>query len=117
MWASLFRFGFRSLEKLDLRDTSVGNSEVPCFGQLPKLTHLFFGHTRTRHCSAFQVIVRFQLGKNESIERENVKKSVILAILASDFFDVPMFQDKDTWPKISLTQHLLTARKLKKEYS
>ncbi len=30
---------------LDLRDTFVSDNEVPCFGRLPKLTHLFFGRT------------------------------------------------------------------------
>ena len=40
------RFGFRNLTKLDLRDTFVGDSEVPCFGRLPKLTHLYFGKSQ-----------------------------------------------------------------------
>ena len=47
------RFGFRKLETLDLRDTSVGNSEVPCFGSLPVLTHLYLGHT-TGHCTTYE---------------------------------------------------------------
>lgn len=37
------RCGFRSLTWIDLRDTNVGDSEVPCFGSLPNLTHLYFG--------------------------------------------------------------------------
>lgn len=40
------RFGFKRLRKLDLRDTSIGNSEVPAFGRLPEITHLKMGKTR-----------------------------------------------------------------------
>lgn len=39
------RFGFRNVTHIDLRDTHVGDSEVPCFGRLPKLTHLYFGQS------------------------------------------------------------------------
>lgn len=41
------RCGFRSLASIDLRDTNVGDSEVPCFGGLPNLTHLYFGRNHS----------------------------------------------------------------------
>lgn len=39
------RFGFRHVKVMDLRDTSIGDTEVPCFGRLPEITHLYFGLT------------------------------------------------------------------------
>lgn len=39
------RFGFRKVSHLDLRNTNIGDSEVPCFGRLPNITDLFLGHT------------------------------------------------------------------------
>ena len=39
------RFGFRRVTSMDLRDTSVGDSEVPCFGRLPEIRQLLLGHT------------------------------------------------------------------------
>ncbi|XP_012219174.1 uncharacterized protein [Linepithema humile] len=35
------RFGFKTLEILDLRDTSLGDSEVGCFSSTKTLTHLY----------------------------------------------------------------------------
>ena len=37
------RFGFRNVKTIDLRDTHVGDSELPCFGRLPNITHLYLG--------------------------------------------------------------------------
>ena len=37
------RLGFRNVSTIDLRDTHVGDSEVPCFGRLPNITHLYLG--------------------------------------------------------------------------
>ena len=31
------RFGFRNVTKIDLRDTSIGDHELSCFGNLPKV--------------------------------------------------------------------------------
>lgn len=39
------RFGFQTVQKIDLRDTSIGDSEVSCFGRLPEVTHLHLGKT------------------------------------------------------------------------
>ena len=39
------RFGFKNVTLVDLRDTFVGDSEVPCFGRLPNITHLLLGRT------------------------------------------------------------------------
>ena len=39
------RFGFRNVSHLDLRNTNIGDSEVTCFGRLPKITNLSLGHT------------------------------------------------------------------------
>ena len=39
------RFGFRNLRRADLRDTRIGNSEVPCFGRLPEISSLYLGRT------------------------------------------------------------------------
>ena len=39
------RFGFRKVVHLDLRNTNIGDSEVPCFGRLPNITDLYLGHT------------------------------------------------------------------------
>jgi hypothetical protein len=30
---------------MDLRDTSIGDHEIPCFGRLPEIRHLLLGHT------------------------------------------------------------------------
>ncbi|KAK2586450.1 hypothetical protein KPH14_010725 [Odynerus spinipes] len=35
------RFGFKTLETLDLRDTALGDSEVSCFSSTKTLTHLY----------------------------------------------------------------------------
>jgi hypothetical protein len=40
------RFGFRHIKSVDLRDTSIGDSEVSCFGRLPEITHLYLGRTQ-----------------------------------------------------------------------
>ena len=45
------RFGFRNVTFLDLRDTFVGDSEVPCFGRLPNLEQIHFGRTGTKELS------------------------------------------------------------------
>ena len=34
------RFGFRNVCKMDLRDTSIGDHELSCFGKLPKVNTL-----------------------------------------------------------------------------
>ena len=34
-----------SVLRLDVRDTSVGDSEVPCFGRLPEIRSLHLGHS------------------------------------------------------------------------
>ena len=39
------RFGFRSVQSVDLRDTCIGDAEVPCFGRLPHITRLLLGKT------------------------------------------------------------------------
>lgn len=39
------RFGFRNVEIMDLRDTCIGNSEVSCFGRLPKMRRIMFGRS------------------------------------------------------------------------
>ena len=43
------RFGFKNISWLDLRDTSIGDNEVPCFSRLPKITHLFLGRTASEY--------------------------------------------------------------------
>jgi len=40
------RFGFRKVEKLDLRDTTVGDQEAACFSRLPELRQLYLGFTK-----------------------------------------------------------------------
>ena len=35
------RYGFRNVCKIDLRDTSIGDHELSCFGKLPKVLYLF----------------------------------------------------------------------------
>jgi hypothetical protein len=42
--ANLFHSVFYT-PRLDIRDTSVGDSEVPCFGRLPEIRHLLLGHS------------------------------------------------------------------------
>ena len=42
------RFGFRQVSRLDLRNTNVGDSEVPCFGRLPCINELYLGRTSHR---------------------------------------------------------------------
>ena len=42
------KFGFRQVSHLDLRNTNVGDSEVPCFGRLPSITELYLGRTNLR---------------------------------------------------------------------
>ena len=42
------RFGFRSLKKLDLRDTLCSNVEVPSFTRLPEMQQILFGWTTSR---------------------------------------------------------------------
>lgn len=37
------RFGFRQLEKIDLRDTGIGSSDVACFARIPLLKTLYMG--------------------------------------------------------------------------
>ena len=39
------RFGFKNVQSIDLRDTWIGDSEVPCFGRLPHITRLLLGKT------------------------------------------------------------------------
>ena len=39
------RFGFLELKRVDLRDTFTSNADVPCWGRLSKLTHLWLGKT------------------------------------------------------------------------
>ena len=50
------RFGFRRLKWLDVRDTSIGDSEVTCFGRLPNIRHLLLGHTTSEPFSPPQVL-------------------------------------------------------------
>ncbi len=42
------RFGFLGVKVLDLRDTMIGDTEVPCFGRLPEVTTLYLGRTESR---------------------------------------------------------------------
>ena len=48
------KFGFRKVSRLDLRNTCVGDSEVPCFGRLPCITELCLGRTSLQEDMALQ---------------------------------------------------------------
>ena len=37
------QMGFKNVKTVDLRDTHIGDNEVPCFGHLPNITHLYLG--------------------------------------------------------------------------
>ena len=37
------QMGFKNVKTVDLRDTHIGDNEVPCFGRLPNITHLYLG--------------------------------------------------------------------------
>jgi len=39
------QMGFKNVKTVDLRDTHIGDNEVPCFGHLPNITHLYLGKT------------------------------------------------------------------------
>ena len=43
------RFGFKRLKSADLRDTNIGNTEVPCFGRLSQITKLYMGKSSAEH--------------------------------------------------------------------
>lgn len=40
------RFGFKTLEKLDLRCTAFGDSELRCFGNTTTLTHIYLEYSQ-----------------------------------------------------------------------
>ncbi len=46
------RFGFKLVEKIDLRDTCVGDSELACFGRLPEVSHLYLGKSNAASSAA-----------------------------------------------------------------
>ena len=54
------RFGFRNVCKIDLRDTSIGDHELSCFGKLPKVTNSFSSILRSIVLyDSFWLIIQF----------------------------------------------------------
>ncbi|KAL6443454.1 hypothetical protein ACFW04_002949 [Cataglyphis niger] len=55
------RFGFKTLEILDLRDTALGDSEVGCFSSTKTLTHLYLECPSTlRNEESFETMQQLQ---------------------------------------------------------
>ena len=52
------KMGFRNVKTIDLRDTHIGDSEVPCFGRLPNITHLYLGKY-VPFVTAFYMVLQF----------------------------------------------------------
>ena len=76
------RFGFRNVKTIDLRDTHVGDSELPCFGRLPNITHLYLGkyvqliHRISSLSLSFHLKMQKKKPIKSKIKKESFSKSV-----------------------------------------
>ncbi|XP_044014394.1 uncharacterized protein LOC122856690 isoform X2 [Aphidius gifuensis] len=57
------RFGFKTLEKLDLRCTAFGDSELRCFGNTTTLTHIYLEYSQELNNQQLENRPQQQLGQ------------------------------------------------------
>ncbi|XP_032685346.1 uncharacterized protein LOC116850786 isoform X2 [Odontomachus brunneus] len=101
------RFGFKTLEILDLRDTALGDSEVGCFSSTKTLTHLYLEcpytlrneespeiiQQRQRQLPIYQddILAQFVVEDETSFENYNLQRCLIsdraICALGSDTCD------------------------------
>ncbi|KAH0949559.1 hypothetical protein HN011_001026 [Eciton burchellii] len=80
------RFGFKTLEILDLRDTAIGDSEVGCFSSTKTLTHLYLECPSTLSNQEMPKIIREQLRQRQTLRLPTLEDDNLVQFLVEDGF-------------------------------
>ncbi|XP_011137236.1 uncharacterized protein LOC105181875 isoform X1 [Harpegnathos saltator] len=70
------RFGFKTLEILDLRDTALGDSEVGCFSSTKTLTHLYLECPYTLRNEESPEIVQAEIVQPEIVQQRQQRQAL-----------------------------------------
>ncbi|EZA58040.1 F-box/LRR-repeat protein [Ooceraea biroi] len=80
------RFGFKTLEILDLRDTSLGDSEVGCFSSTKTLTHLYLECPSTCSNDESSEVIQQQQRQRQALRLPILEDNNLAQFLVEDGF-------------------------------